>query len=355
MSDTVAERSRMGEAYTERSCIASTSTFLYDVESEWAKEWLDGLPHYLDLENHRKVAESNRVAWMEAVSEPIEWVPNHLHRSGTCFKVESTEMRDACVSSLKHYLNADAVLHEVRHQRSGYHTDLVLARIDPDGLQKRKQAVEGTHPLHDPLQRFRVWWYIKKRGPMPRSKAEEDGRYSDPSKNRKHIEWLLNHGYLAQNSTGALTAITPPKICTLHAVELKLRDWEKALEQAARARRYDGPEWRRTHWKDRYGYADYSWVALDAGAIRPALENADRFREQGVGLLAVAEGGTVMEHIEAEERPRGRYTRDRAYAESQVWNRVDHEESVASDDDADEPSPTSTRQETLVTSSNGRR
>jgi hypothetical protein len=189
---------------------------------------------------------------------------------------------------------------------------------------------------------------------MPRPKAEEDGRYSDPSKNRKHIEWLLNHGYLAQNSTGALTAITPPKICTLHAVELKLRDWEKALEQAARARRYDGPEWRQTHWKDRYGYADYSWVALDAGAIRPALENADRFREQGVGLLAVAEGGTVMEHIEAEERPRGRYTRDRAYAESQVWNRVDHEESVVSDDDADQPSPTSTRQEALVTSIDGR-
>jgi len=30
---------------------------------------------------------------------------------------------------------------------------------------------------------------------------------------------------------------------------------------------------------DRYGYADYAWVALDAGAIEPALENLDRFRE----------------------------------------------------------------------------
>lgn len=337
----------------ERSCVASTSSFLYGVESQWAREWLDSLPYHLDLENHRKVAESDRVAWMEPDPEPIEWTPGHFHRSGTCFEVESTEMREACVGPLKRHLNADAVLHEVRHQRSGYHTDLVFAEVDPDGLRKRKQAVVGSQPLHDPLQRFRVWWYIKERGPMPRPKAEEDGRYSDPSKNRKHIEWLLNHGYLAQSSAGAVTAITPPKICTLHAVELKLRDWEKALEQAARARRYDGPKWRTTHWKDRYGYADYSWVALDAGAIGPALDNAERFREEGVGLLTVAEGGTIMEHIEAEERPRGRYTRDRAYAESQVWNRVDHDRWVSSGGDADESPSASMRQETLVTASDG--
>jgi len=60
---------------------------------------------------------------------------------------------------------------------------------------------------------------------------------------------------------------------------------------------------------DRYGYADYAWVALDAGAIEPALENLDRFREAGVGLLAIAEGGVVVEHLDAEYRPRRRYTR----------------------------------------------
>lgn len=130
--------------------------------------------------------------------------------------------------------------------------------------------------------------------------------------------------------------MTPPSIADLHAVELKLRDWETALEQAARSRRCDvdrdlyGPMW--PGFYDRWGYADYAWVALDAGAIGPALENAERFREAGVGLLAVAEGGTVVKHIDAEHRPRGRYTRDRAYVESEVWDQIEVDEWLRSDE-----------------------
>jgi len=116
--------------------------------------------------------------------------------------------------------------------------------------------------------------------------------------------------------------VAPPSIRTFHAVELKLRDWETALEQAARARRCDVDTEVYRHMRpgfyDRYGYADYAWVALDAGAIEPALENLDRFREAGVGLLAIAEGGVVVEHLDAEYRPRRRYTRDRAWVESEV-------------------------------------
>jgi len=127
-----------------------------------------------------------------------------------------------------------------------------------------------------------------------------------------------------------VTAVAPPSIGTFHAVELKLRDWETALEQAARARRCDVDTEVYRHMRpgfyDRYGYADYAWVALDAGAIEPALENLDRFREAGVGLLAIAEGGVVVEHLDAEYRPRRRYTRDRAWVESEVWARLDDAE-----------------------------
>jgi len=104
-----------------------------------------------------------------------------------------------------------------------------------------------------------------------------------------------------------VTAVAPPSIGTFHAVELKLRDWETALEQAARARRCDVDTEVYRHMRpgfyDRYGYADYAWVALDAGAIEPALENLDRFREAGVGLLAIAEGGVVVEHLDAVPPP----------------------------------------------------
>jgi len=38
------------------------------------------------------------------------------------------------------------------------------------------------------------------------------------------------------------------------------------------------------------------------------------------------EGGVVVEHLDAEYRPRRRYTRDRAWVESEVWARLDDAE-----------------------------
>lgn len=279
----------------------------------------------------------DNIAWAEPDPDPLPTSDQGRHGSGTCFDVESTEMREACVDTIGPMIGADdAVLHEVRHQRSGYHTDLVYADVDADGLRDRRAITVGTDPIHDPLQRFKVWWSLYENGPKPRTEAVENGCYSNPSKNKKHLDWLLDHGYAAATSAGAVDAVVPPSICELHAVELKRRDWETALEQAARARRCDidedsvyGNMW--PEFYDRFGYADYAWVALDAGAIGPALENAERFRELGVGLLAIAEGGTVVKHLDAEHRPRNRYTRDRAYAESEVWARIDQEEFVDAD------------------------
>jgi len=328
---------------TDRSRAVSTTNpyFLQRKAPDHLEDWTTELSKIRELDDYRVVDESDdSVAWAEPDPEPLPGPAPGRDRSGTCFDVESTEMREACVDTIGPMIGADdAVLHEVRHQRSGYHTDLVYADVDPDGLAARRSVTVGTEPIHDPLQRFKVWWYLYENGPKPRTKAVENGRYSKPSKNRKHLDWLLDHGYAAATSAGAVDAVVPPSICDLHAVELKRRDWETALEQAARSRRCDVDEdgvygnlWPKFF--DRYGYADYAWVALDAGAIGPAIEHADRFRELGVGLLAIAEGGTVVKHIDAEHRPRNRYTRDRAYAESQVWARIDHREYVDTEETA---------------------
>lgn len=58
------------------------------------------------------------------------------------------------------------------------------------------------------------------------------------------------------------------------------------------------------------------------------LEHAEAFREYGGGLLAVTEGGSVIKHVDAAHELRERYTRDRAYIESQVWARIDVSEWV---------------------------
>lgn len=182
-----------------RSRIAYITAFPPTVESDSVQEWFESLPYYRSLDNHEVISKSDEVAWLEARPEPIDWSPNTTHRTGTCFEVESTEMRESCVEPLTEYLNADAVLHEVRHQRSGYHTDLVLADIDPEGLHKRKFTTVGTDPLHDPLQRFRVWWYMTEEGPMTRKEAEEDGRYMKKSLNEKGID--LSHMTGPSNSS----------------------------------------------------------------------------------------------------------------------------------------------------------
>lgn len=290
------------------------------------REWCFSLPFHDRLDDCRVVDESETGAcWAEPVYDPLPPANPTSHRSGTCFEVESTEMREACVEPLRAHLDAEVVVHEVRHQHSAYHTDLVYADVH-DGLLDRVDMALGQKPLHDPLQRFRVWWYVHENGPMPLESAVEDGRYADPAKNRRHLEWLLDNGYLGRTSMGFVVAAVPPKIAELHAVELKLRDWKTALEQADRANRFDGFESWPPDWRLRYGYADYRWVALDAGAIGNALDHRDEFRDRGVGLVAVAEGGAVVEHIEPEFDPRRPYTRDRAYVESQVWNRIDLED-----------------------------
>lgn len=245
------------------------------------------------------------------------------HRSGTVYENESEEMREACVDTIETLLNTDVILHEVRHQRNGYHTDLVYADIDSEKLAERKTLTNTPEPIHEPYERFRIWWSLYFYGPKSETDAIDNGVYKNASKNRKHVSWLKDHGYIAETVTGHLVGVSPPSFCTLHAVELKRRDWETALEQAARARVCESNEIYEdamgSDYTDKYGYADYAWVALDAGAITNALENKDAFEDTGVGLLAISENGTVTKHVDAAHQPRGEYTRDRAYIESQVW------------------------------------
>jgi hypothetical protein len=309
----------------------------YDAPERYA-DWFDALPSTFDLDDaYTETARSSRrFVAVDPTPDPLA-PASRDHRSGLCFEVESTEMRAACHDAIAAYLGTEPAVHEVRHQQSGYHTDLVYCDLDADGVAARRETVAGTAPLHDPLQRFKVWWYVMEYGPKDRDAVVSDGKYADASTNREHVEWLLEHGYLATTATGMVAAVTPPSLGEFHAVELKLRDWETALEQAARARRCDVDtevyRFMRPEFFDRYGYADYAWVALDAGAIEPALANLDRFREAGVGLLAIAEGGTVIEHLNAEYRPRRRYTRDRAWVESEIWARLEPSETDA------EPAP----------------
>lgn len=291
-------------------------------------EWMDSLPRLRDLDHHHLIeSNSEGFQWVEPESEPlVRGAPDH-HRSGLSFENESEAMRAACVDTIGHHLDAETVVHEVRHQYNGYHTDLVYADLDDEAAARRFALAGGTtRPVHDPVQRFKVWWYLRDHGPMDYEDAiGNGGRYANTTENRKHTDWLLDNGYAARTPMGFVTAVVPEGLGDLHAVELKLRDWKTALEQADRANRSDSPEWRSRAHHDKWGYADYRWVALDAAAVGPALDHREAFHEKGVGLLAITESGSVIQHIDAEHEPRGVFTRDRAYVESQVWASLDTE------------------------------
>jgi len=72
------------------------------------------------------------------------------------------------------------------------------------------------------------------------------------------------------------------------AVEAKLRDWRRALSQAARYR----------------SFAHQTWVLLDEASIGPALANLDRFIGLNVGLASISTGGDFFHyHVPKKHEP----------------------------------------------------
>jgi len=84
-------------------------------------------------------------------------------------------MREACHEAIAEHLDTEPAVHEVRHQKSECHTDLVYCELDADGVAARREMTTGTAPLHDPLQRFKVWWYVNEYGPKGRQEVVTTG------------------------------------------------------------------------------------------------------------------------------------------------------------------------------------
>lgn len=71
------------------------------------------------------------------------------------------------------------------------------------------------------------------------------------------------------------------------AMEMKLRNWRRALIQAFRYR----------------AFANCAFVVLDAANARPALQNIDLFRRSSVGLITVDVAGDVEIHYAPDPSP----------------------------------------------------
>jgi hypothetical protein len=77
-----------------------------------------------------------------------------------------------------------------------------------------------------------------------------------------------------------------PFASQIYAIEAKLRDWRRALSQAARYR----------------AFAHQAWVLLDDASINPALVHLDRFVGLNVGLASISTDGEIHRHHSPEKR-----------------------------------------------------
>lgn len=77
-----------------------------------------------------------------------------------------------------------------------------------------------------------------------------------------------------------------PLVSQIYAIEAKLRDWRRALSQAARYR----------------AFAHQAWVLLDGASIKPAVANLDRFVGLNVGLASISTDGKFHHYHTPQKR-----------------------------------------------------
>lgn len=225
-----------------------------------------------------------------------------------------------------------------------YRTDIAAVRIDDDALEARAQLTQAPKnvdgsvhfpPLND------EWRYLKSYLRLRRLAAPDDADFYDvvqgdygPEQSitmddwkeesaysswKANWNWLERHGYVkagqwTEDDYGFIqkpadVVDVPQHIDAAFAIELKPRDWEKALKQASRAALGTWPTYYlddpdlfeaihgQTPDDDRAsregrrpghgGYADYAVVIMDADHVDDALDHRGRFQTAGVGLASM--------------------------------------------------------------------
>ena len=187
--------------------------------------------------------------------------------------VAEADMTEHMVAVI-HRVHVRGDVHAVtREQRGALKVpDLVAATFwggGPDASSRRPAL-----PLREP--HVRVLRAVHSRRPL---RLETVARRTGIAVDRLEasvLPALVTLALLESRSDGLVrsTGTWAPAFRVLTAVELKLRNWRRALHQAFRMQRS----------------VDYSWVVLDSARAEPARRNVGDFRELGVGLATLNAG-----------------------------------------------------------------
>lgn len=187
------------------------------------------------------------------------------------------EMAEPMMAAI-HRLHRRGEVHAVaREQRGALKVpDLVAATLGTDGLDE--DSMRAALPLREP--HIRVLRAVHSRRPL---RVETVARRTSIRVDRLEesvLPVLVGLALLESRSDGLVrsTGAWTPAARILTAVELKLRNWRRALHQAFRMQRS----------------VDYSWVVLDLARAEPARRSVGEFQELGVGLATLdAETGEI--------------------------------------------------------------
>jgi hypothetical protein len=97
---------------------------------------------------------------------------------------------------------------------------------------------------------------------------------------RARLKEYSDAGFLKKVSRGKYKVVKKYKLITdtIISIEAKLKNWQRALHQAIRYKRF----------------SNKSYVLLDRKFIKPALKNIHAFKERNVGLLSMDSNGYVV-------------------------------------------------------------
>lgn len=283
---------------------------------EWFHEFLDERGRAPD--DWREVDQGDcGLAFYEAPADPLPFPDPSNHRDALVFETELGDMTAAARQLLRAHFDADVLLEEFPYGSETYRTDIVCCVVDDSALDRRLRMTGSADTLTSRAWKFlNAYWWLGHHQPVTDTGFIETGPYVEKS-NREILDWLDEHNLLARSRRGYIVRVDIPYCVTAHAVELKPRDWETALEQAARAH---NP--RPSMSSNKYGYADYRWVCLDAGQAHKALAERDRFGDAGVGLLSIDRGGLLV-LVEAEAVDPPAESRDRLHVNERALRHLD--------------------------------
>ncbi|MFA7681566.1 MAG: hypothetical protein WCX61_00885 [Candidatus Peribacteraceae bacterium] len=178
-------------------------------------------------------------------------------------------------------LSGETKMEQQQEVNIGYGvTDILYYQLDRSLLEQRKKMKVDKI---DDRAILEMLVKIRSRDSITSKTLDNITKHLSSYSQDKTISYLIENKFLCYNKKNNCYDVAKkyiPRFDRLIAIELKLKNWSRALFQA-----------------QRYNLvSDYSFVALPTDFIKPALRNLDDFKNLNVGLIEIFSDNVRIVH-----------------------------------------------------------